>query len=126
MTLPHRTPRPERIYWLRRTVAASASAGPLQVTAGLVSESYEIYANGVPIGGAGDFEQARRKFFRPRSFTLPPEVFRPGAPLVIGLRIWNPGLSWGAMTSGVRDRGPYWITDSEHASAEVDAAQSKW
>jgi len=42
VTLPHRTPRPERMYWLRRTVAAPASADPLLVTVGLVSESYEI------------------------------------------------------------------------------------
>jgi len=54
---------------------------------------------------------------------MPREVFKPSAPLVIALRIWNPGLSWGAMTSGVRDHGPYWITDSERAMAEIDAAQ---
>jgi hypothetical protein len=49
--LPQRTPRPEPIYWLRRTVTAPAAGEPLEVTVGLVSESYNVYANGVQIGG---------------------------------------------------------------------------
>lgn len=123
VTLPQRTPRTERIYWLRRTVPAPATSGELQVTVGLVAESYEIYANGLRIGDTGDFGKPKVSFFQPRSFRLPPEALRPGSPLVISLRIWNTGASWGSLTNGLPDRGPYWITTREHATAEVDAAR---
>lgn len=123
VTLPQRTPRNERIYWLRRTVPAPASTEPLQVTVGLVSESYEIYVNGVRIGDTGDFGKPEIGFFRPRSFRVPPEAVTSAPALTIALRIWNPGASWGSLTSGLRDGGPYWITTSEHANAEIDAAR---
>src|SRR5258708_18471834 len=53
--LPQRTPRPEHTYWLRRTVIAPPMAGPLEITVGLVSESYDVYVNGVRIRGTRDF-----------------------------------------------------------------------
>lgn len=123
VTLPQRTPRTERIYWLRRTVPAPATSGESEVTVGLVAESYEIYANGLRIGDTGDFGKPEVGFFQPRSFRLPPEALTPGSPLVISLRIWNTGASWGSLTNGLPDRGPYWITTREHAAAEVDAAR---
>lgn len=123
VTLPQRTPRTERIYWLRRTVPAPATSGESEVTVGLVAESYEIYANGFRIGDTGDFGKPEVGFFQPRSFRLPPEVLKPGSPLVISLRIWNTRASWGSLTNGLPDRGPYWITTREHAAAEVDAAR---
>jgi hypothetical protein len=112
VTLPQRTPRNERIYWLRRTVQAPAhtQAGPLQVTVGLVAESYEIYVNGVRIGDTGDFGKPEVGFFQPRSFRVPSEAVTPGRTFVIALRIWNPGARRGSLTNGLRDRGPYWIT----------------
>src|SRR5205807_7554483 len=121
--LPQRTPRNERIYWLRRTVPAPAPTGQLQVTVGLVAESYEIYVNGLRIGDTGDFGKPEIGFVRPRSFGVPSEAMTSGRILVISLRIWNPGAAWGSLTNGLRDRGPYWITTSEHANAEIDAAQ---
>jgi hypothetical protein len=133
VTLPQRMPRNERIYWLRRAVPtpAQAQAGQLQVTIGLVAESYEIYVNGLRIGDTGDFGKSEIGFFQPRSFRVPSEAVTSmpasgpasSPALVVALRIWNPGASWGSMTSGLRDRGPYWITTSEHANAEIDAAQ---
>ena len=123
VNLPQRTPRKERTYWLRRTVPALTQNGQLQVTVGLVSESYEIYANGVRIGDTGDFGKLEVGFFQPRSFYLPPETIRSGLPLVICLRIWNTGARWGSLTNGLADRGPYWITTAEQANAEVDGAR---
>jgi hypothetical protein len=78
VTLPQRTPRNERIYWLRRTVMAPTLTGQLQVTAGLVAESYEIYANGFRIGDTDDFGKPEVGFFQPRSFRLPR---RPSGPV---------------------------------------------
>jgi len=43
--------------------------------------------------------------------------------MVISLRIWNTGARWGSLTNGLPDRGPYCITNAEHANAEIDAAQ---
>jgi serine phosphatase RsbU (regulator of sigma subunit) len=123
VNLPQRTPRNERIYWLRRTVPALTRTGQFRVAVGLVSESYEIYANAVRIGDTGDFGKLEVSFFQPRSFYLPPESIRSGSPMVICLRIWNTGARWGSLTSGLADRGPYWITTAEHANAEVDAAR---
>lgn len=123
INLPQRTPRRERIYWLRRTIPALTHAGQLQITVGLVSESYEIYANGLRIGDTGNFGKREVSFFQPRSFYLPREAIRPGLPLVICLRIWNARASWGSLTNGLADRGPYWITNVQHANAEVDAAR---
>jgi serine phosphatase RsbU (regulator of sigma subunit) len=123
VTLPQRTPRNERIYWLRRTVPAPAPTGQLQVTVGLVAESYEIYLNGLLVGDTGDFGKPEVRFFQPRSFRVPSEAITSGRTVVISLRIWNPGATWGSLTNGLRDRGPYWITTSEHANAEIDAAR---
>ena len=123
VNLPRRTPRNERIYWLRHTVLVPTHTEHLQVTVGLVSESYEIYANGVKVGDTGNFGKHEVGFFQPRSFDLPAEVVRPGLPLVICLRIWNVGASWGSLTTGLADRGPYWITTVEHANAEVEGAR---
>jgi serine phosphatase RsbU (regulator of sigma subunit) len=123
VTLPQRTPRNERIYWLRRTLAAPTQTGPLHVTIGLVAESYEVYANGSRIGDTGDFGKPDVHFFQPRSFPLPPDAVKPGAPIVIALRIWNTRAAWGSLTNGLSDRGPYWITTAEHANAEIDSAR---
>jgi serine phosphatase RsbU (regulator of sigma subunit) len=123
VTLPQRTPRAERVYWLRRTASASTLTGHLLVTVGLVAESYEIYANGRRIGDTGDFGRSEVGFYQPRAFRLPSEIIHPGSPLVISMRIWNTGAAWGSLTNGLADHGPYWVTSAEHAKAEIDAAR---
>src|SRR5215472_5711972 len=55
VSLPQRTPRSERVYWLRRAVPPPASVRQMRVTVGLMSESYQIYANGFHIGDTRDF-----------------------------------------------------------------------
>src|ERR1019366_6336721 len=121
--LPQRTPRTDSSYWLRRTVPAPDSASDLAVTVGLLSESYDLYANGVRIGGTGDLGQRDVHFFQPRVFRLPAELLQPAKPLTIALHIWNTNAQWGSLTTGLQDHGPYWITTAEHARAEVDAAR---
>ena len=103
--LPQRSPRPERIYWLRRTVSGVPRINRLQVTVGLMSESYEVFANGVQIGDTGDLGKPEVNFFQPRSFALPPEAIRPGLPLVISLRTSKTGAKWGSLTTGIEHRG---------------------
>ncbi len=123
VSLPWRNPSNESVYWLRRTIPAPTLPGENKLTLGLLAESYQVFANGAKIGDTGDFRAADVRFFAPRSFELPSDVIRPGSPLVIALRIWNPHTSWGSLTNGLQDRGPYWITTAEHASAAVDAAR---
>jgi serine phosphatase RsbU (regulator of sigma subunit) len=122
VNLPQREPRDQRVYWLRRTIHAPAISGPMRITIGLVAESYELYVNGSRIGDTGDFGQREVGFFRPRSFAIPAGLIRAESPVVICLRIWNIGASWGSLTAGLRDHGPYWITTPEHAAAEIDSA----
>lgn len=107
----------------RRTILGPVCDGAPKITVGLVAESYQIYANGVKIGDPGDSGAVDVRFFAPRSFDVPAEAIRPGKPLVIALRIRNPHTSWGSLTDGLQDRGPYRITTAEHASAAVDAAR---
>lgn len=123
--LPQRSPRDERIFWLRKTVPAPTLTAPAQLTVGLVSESYEVYVNGLRVGGTGDFGNSEVRFFEPRTFPLPEGVLRPGVPTTIALRIWNTDASWGSLTAGLRDQGPYWITTREHAAAEIHAARTE-
>jgi serine phosphatase RsbU (regulator of sigma subunit) len=123
VTLPRRMPANESVYWLRRTITTPTLPGDPKLTVGLVAESYQVYANGMKIGDTGNFGAVDVRFFSPRSFALPPEAMHAGDPLVIALRIWNPRMSWGSLTNGLQDRGPYWITTAEHASAEIDAAR---
>jgi hypothetical protein len=121
--LPQRPPRTDSSYSLRGTVPAPDSTGDLAVTVGLLSESYDLYANGVRIGGTGDLGQRDVHFFQPRLFRLPAELMQPGKALTIALHIWNSNAQWGSLTTGVQDHGPYLITTPDHARAEVDAAR---
>ena len=117
-------PRPERIYWLRRTVPGVPRINRLPVTVGLMSESYEVFANGVQIGDTGDFGKPEVNFFQPRSFALPPEAIRPGLPLVISLSTSNAGAKWGSLTTGFEHRSPYQIIRQPPAGHIVGADHS--
>lgn len=121
--LPQLKPRPETVYWLRRTVTAPTFEGPMVLTVGLVSESYEVYVNGVRVGGTGDFGAPEVRFFQPREFRLPDGLLTRGGSLLIALRIWNRNVLWGSVSYGVKDQGPYWITGMAHASAELRDAR---
>jgi serine phosphatase RsbU (regulator of sigma subunit) len=126
VSLPQRQPSDHPIYWLRRTIPAPAATdNPLLITIGLVAESYEVYINGTRIGDTGDFGQHEVNFFQPRSFPTPAGLIQARTPLVICLRIWNVGTSWGSLTAGLRDEGPYWITTPEHAVALIDATRKE-
>lgn len=64
-----------------------------------VDSAYRIFANGVLLGGVGDFSDATPKaygYHYPRMFELPPQAS--GGPIVVAIRVWlGP---WAAPGSG--------------------------
>jgi hypothetical protein len=121
VTLPQRLRGQFGIFWLRRTVPGPPQSADLAIAIGL-QETYEVYVNGSKVGGRGDMGTLNPRFVRPQWFRVPPGLIREGAPIVVALRISVVPGSWGAITGGVRDEGPYLITSAPHADAEVRAA----
>ena len=113
------------IFWLRRTVPAPACAGECYVTIGLISEGYELYANGVRIGGAGDFASSELHYPQPRAFGIPTGVSNRGSTLTLALRVRGSHMMWGRTGQGLSDRNSYWLSDAAYASAAVEAARNQ-
>jgi len=75
--------------WLRRTVELPAGADRTQLalTVGVIRDIYEVYVNGVRIGGSGNFESfADAQIPRPRTFDIPADAAGATGPLTIALR----------------------------------------
>ncbi|HYT93202.1 MAG TPA: hypothetical protein VEL76_31075, partial [Gemmataceae bacterium] len=75
-----------------------------------VRNSYEVYFNGVKVGGAGGLPSGYRDGFtlQPASYTVPAQHVRPGQPNLVALRIYNhtgPG--------GFQGGAPYLANDAE-------------
>ncbi len=121
--LPQRDPRPESVYWLRRSFPTPARTEDLAVAIGLVSARYEVYWNGVKIGDTGDIGSARSRFPRPRQFAVPSALVRAGSQAVLALRVYRPQIPLGAFTYAIADRGPYLVTERWHAEAAVESAR---
>jgi hypothetical protein len=81
---------------------------------GIVAVSYEVFIDGTRIGAAGNVGGASQPFNRPHSFSIPAGVLRPGKPVTIALRVWNPQLGWNVGWE-LPDSGPYMLTNSWHA-----------
>lgn len=121
---PFRTTPEADIFWLRRTVAAPGCREDCYITLGLISEAYRLYVNGVLIGEAGGSDDSELHFKKPHAFRIPEEIAR-AATLAIAVRARNPHIMWGKTGQGVRDEGPYWITNREHALASVEASRNR-
>ncbi len=106
-------------FWLRRQVdlPSGSQAKPLALTIGGVSEIYEVYVNGLRIGGSGPFEIDAARMAQARTFYLPPDL---PTPLVIAVRAWRPALV-GISTYWLPDSGPWLL--AEAAVAPRDPAR---
>ena len=86
--LPKAVRRGSRVIWLRRAVDLpdGADRGRLALTIGSINDAYEVYVNGVPIGGTGGFTYDAWQLPRPRTFAIPEEAVRNSARLELAIR----------------------------------------
>jgi len=76
--------------WYRLRVDLPAQHEPLAVYIPFVSNSYEVYANGVLIGRAGKMPPERKVAMAPRMvFAIPDSVTASGQPLELAIRVWH-------------------------------------
>lgn len=103
-----------RYFWLRRTFTAPAGLPQdgLAITLGAFSETYELFVNGVKVGGAGGFTRATTQLARPRTFDLPSWE---GERVSIAIRVWLHAFPGSIQWRRVIDTGPYVITGVSNA-----------
>ena len=91
--------------WYRRTVEVPpAMAGaPLGIGVGTVGDAFEIYWNGVKVGGRGAFPPDFVEGVTPALFLIPPEALsvRPRGPHVVAVRVYNDYAYGGMLGSAV-------------------------
>jgi len=78
------------IAWYRIRINRTwQSDQPLGVTIGKIDAAYELYADGVKVGGAGEMPPTpREEYDRHGTYILPPSTGRPD--ITLALRIWRP------------------------------------
>ena len=71
--LPAGSNRPPAQMWLRRTAVLpdGTDKTKLALTLGTINEAYEVYVNGVRVGGTGGFTSWDYKIPRPLTFPIP-------------------------------------------------------
>ncbi|HET7921627.1 MAG TPA: glycoside hydrolase [Gammaproteobacteria bacterium] len=89
--------------WYRLRVAVTPPAGETLALLGpwAVDSSYQVYANGILLGGVGDFSAATPTAYGnhyPRYFELPPELTK-GGPITFAIRVW--AGPWVGGTGGI-------------------------
>ena len=91
--------------WYRRALQlpAELADGPVGVQLGTVGDAYELFWNGVKVGGAGSFPPHFVEGVAPTLLLVPDSALarRPGGPHVIAVRVYN-GYAYGGLMGGVR------------------------
>ncbi|HLK65732.1 MAG TPA: SpoIIE family protein phosphatase [Bryobacteraceae bacterium] len=113
------------VFWLRRTVPTPSCGGDCYVTIGLISEVYELYVNGVNIGGTSPFTSSELHYPQPRAFRIPGDVLHRESSVTLALRVRGSHMMWGRTGQGISERDPYWLSGPEYASAAVEAARNR-
>lgn len=106
-------------FWLRKTVTLpeGTDRGQLALTLGTFSDDYEVFVNGLRIGGTGGTSARNSRIPRPLTFEIPPEA-APGGPLTVAIHAWN----WGARSSGtlrLEPAGPFLLTYRHQAAPRI-------
>jgi len=95
--------------WYRRAVILPAELGeqPVGLELGTVGDAFEVYWNGVKVGGRGRFPPHFEEGIDPSLFLVPPAALakRPDGPHVVAVRVYN-DYAYGGLMSEVRV-GPY-------------------
>jgi len=81
-----------KFYWLRRKVELPSGTDrrQLTLTLGSFDRVYEVYVNGVRIGGTPGMDVSTFQISRPRTFAIPAEVASRTGPLQIAVRTGRP------------------------------------
>ena len=91
--------------WYRRTLQlpASVADGPVGIQLGTVGDAYELFWNGVKVGGSGRLPPHFVEGVAPTLLLVPDSALgrRPGGPHVIAVRVFN-AYAYGGMMGGVR------------------------
>ncbi len=91
--------------WYRREVALPPvlARGPLGLQLGTVGDAYEVFWNGVRLGGRGAFPPRFVEGVHPALFVVPTEALeaRPGRPHEVAVRVYN-AYAYGGMMGGAR------------------------
>jgi diguanylate cyclase (GGDEF)-like protein len=91
--------------WYRRTLRlpAELDGAPLGVQLGTVGDAYEIFWNGIKVGGAGRFPPRFVEGVAPTLLLVPDSALarRAGADHVIAVRVYN-AYAYGGLMGGVR------------------------
>jgi hypothetical protein len=109
-----RSGREEPMGWFRRDVVLGAAWGGgaptdgLALTLGKVNSAYEVFANGVRLGGVGSMPpDPRSDYDRHRTYAIPPFAVGHTGRVVIAVRVWNAPETNSRIPSLVE--GPFWI-----------------
>ena len=124
VTMPLRT-FDTGVFWLRRTVDAPACGGECYITVGLISEIYEVYVNGLRVGGAGEFASSEVHHPQPRAFRIPAEALHRGSRVTVALRVRGSHMMWGRTGQGISEKDAYWLSSADYATTAVDAARNR-
>ena len=120
------------VAWYRMTVNVNTNA-PLAIAGPSSADGpYQIFVNGVLLGGSGDFSPGRPTSHRalPRLFQVPPDAQgADGRNLVITMRTWSPPELMGEAGGGVRAAPVLGLRDDvtalfEQSSGAVFAAHA--
>ena len=91
--------------WYRREVVLppALARGPLGLQLGTVGDAYEVYWNGVRLGGRGAFPPDFVEGVHPALFVVPTAALeaRPGRPHEVAVRVYN-AYAYGGMMGGAR------------------------
>ncbi len=122
--LPRKQDPPIGVSWLRNRFVLPATANPqepLAITLGTFAEIYEVFCNGVSIGGPSSTDTMQIRSARPRTITLPAGLLTPGHPVVLAIRITRVSNAgpFPRQLRALPDRGPYLLTSVRAAPAEA-------
>lgn len=124
--LPRKQVPPIGVSWFRtRFVLPQATnpREPLALTLGTFAEIYEVFYNGVSVGGPSSTDPTQVRSARPRTLTIPAGLLAPGQPVELAIRITRLSNA-GPFPRQIRalpDRGPYLLTSTR--AAPKDAAE---
>ena len=107
--------------WYRRevTLPESLAGLPLGIKFGTVGDAFEVYWNGVKVGGHGRFPPDFEEALPPSLLLVPAEALarRPNGPHVIAVRVYN-HYAYGGMLGEARV-GPYEALAQERSPRDV-------
>ena len=114
----------QKEHWLRRRaeLPADTDRTRLALTLGTIQNVYEVYINGLKIGGSGNYDAIEQNpIAHGRTFFIPAQSSSEAKPLVIALRIKY--AMWLVPAWILPDDGPYLLTYREQAPTEAGALQ---